>query len=59
MRQPLVIAFAALGLALFIAGDVLWLVRRARGRPIELRVTGTLVLAGVAIFFVAVALRAI
>jgi O-antigen ligase len=58
MREALTIFFALLGLGLFVAGDVLWLVRRAQGKPLNLRFTGMLVFAGVAIFlFAAVVLR--
>ena len=36
------------GLALFIVGDVLWLLRNTFDRPMSVRVTGTLVGGGVA-----------
>lgn len=35
------------GLVLFVAGDVLWLVRNTFHRPMDLRVTGALVTIGV------------
>ena len=35
------------GLALFIAGDVLWLARNTLSRPMDIRITGGLVAAGV------------
>ena len=58
MRDSLTLVVAFAGLALFVAGDVLWAIRRQRGRPMNLRLTGTLITAGVALFlFAALVLR--
>jgi hypothetical protein len=35
------------GLALFLAGDVMWLARNTMSRPMDIRVTGSLVGLGV------------
>ena len=53
MRDALTISFAVTGIALFIAGDALWLIRRRRGRAMDLRVTGTLIAAGIALYLFA------
>jgi hypothetical protein len=37
----------AIGLALFVVGDVLWLVRNTFNRPMNMRLTGVLVGAGI------------
>lgn len=57
MRDALIVIFAVVGLALFVAGDVLWLLRRRQGRPLNLRFTGTLVAAGVLLVILAGVLR--
>lgn len=41
------LALFAVGLTLFVVGDVLWLVRNTFSRPMNLRLTGGLVVSGV------------
>jgi hypothetical protein len=54
MRNVLTLLFALIGIGCFIAGDVLWLLRRRQDRPLDLRFTGGLIAAGIVIFFFAV-----
>jgi hypothetical protein len=44
-RLPLILFIA--GLILFVVGDLLWLVRNTFNRPMNVRVTGGLVMSGV------------
>lgn len=57
MRDALMLSLVLAGLALFIAGDVTWLIARQRRRPIDLRVTGTLIAAGVGLVIAATLIR--
>ncbi len=57
MRTFFTLLLAAVGIAFFLAGDVLWLVRRRQGRMLSLRFTGGLIVAGIVIFFLAVLVR--
>ena len=52
LRLVLVLA----GLALFVAGDALWLMRQTLNRPMNVRVTGGLVGAGIALVAAAILL---
>ena len=47
------------GLALFVIGDALWLVRQTRHHSMSVRVTGGLVGAGIALVAIAVLLFAL
>lgn len=47
MGLPLILILT--GLTLFVAGDLLWLMRNTFRRPMDIRVTGGLVAAGVLI----------
>ncbi|MDA0364649.1 MAG: hypothetical protein O3B31_01095 [Chloroflexi bacterium] len=57
MRDALMLSLAVSGLVLFVAGDILWLMRRRQNRPMNLRFTGTLIAAGITIFLIASLLR--
>ncbi len=45
--DSIALALLVSGLALFVAGDALWLVRNTFKRPMSMRITGGLVGAGV------------
>jgi hypothetical protein len=45
--DSIALALLGSGLALFVAGDALWLVRNTFKRPMDMRITGGLVGAGV------------
>ncbi len=47
--DTLTLALVVGGLVLFVVGDVLWLVRNTFDRPMNLRVTGSLVGVGIAL----------
>lgn len=47
------------GLALFVVGDVLWLLRNTFSRPMDMRVTGTLVFGGVGLMSLGLLTRVI
>ncbi|MGE3962017.1 MAG: hypothetical protein AB7F65_10080 [Dehalococcoidia bacterium] len=47
MLDNLPLILFVVGLALFVIGDLLWLVRNTFDRPMNLRVTGSLVGAGI------------
>ena len=47
MLDNLPLILFAIGLALFVSGDVLWLVRNTFNRPMNTRMTGGLVGSGV------------
>lgn len=47
MLDNLPLILFAIGLALFVVGDVLWLVRNTFNRPMNMRLTGVLVGAGI------------
>lgn len=47
MLENLPLILFAIGLALFVVGDVLWLVRNTFNRPMNTRLTGSLVGSGV------------
>ncbi len=47
MADTLTLALLICGIVLFLAGDILWLARVTMSRPMNLRVTGGLVGAGV------------
>lgn len=45
----LTLTLLAVGLALFVLGDVMWFARHMRDRPMSIRVTGSLIGGGVII----------
>jgi hypothetical protein len=49
MGDQLTIILVVTGLVLFVGGDLLWLVRNTFSRPMNLRVTGGLIIAGIAL----------
>jgi len=57
VRTTVSLALAVAGLALFVAGDAIWLRDRRRGQPLDLRLTGTLIGLGVLLFLVGALLR--
>ena len=44
------------GLVLFLAGDVLWALSQRRKEPLDLRLTGGVILAGVAVMLLGLVL---
>lgn len=52
MTDAIVLVLFVVGLAMFVIGDLLWLLRNTFNRPMNLRVTGTLVGGGVALLSV-------
>lgn len=47
MNDTLLLVVFLAGLAMFVVGDILWLVRNTFNRPMNLRLTGGLVIGGV------------
>ncbi|GMU40840.1 MAG: hypothetical protein AMXMBFR23_17060 [Chloroflexota bacterium] len=47
------------GLALFVTGDLLWLLRNTFNRPMQMRVTGALIGAGIVLLTIGLALFAV
>lgn len=47
MLEHLPLVLFGIGLVLFVAGDILWLVRNTFDRPMNIRVTGGLVGSGI------------
>ena len=47
------LVLAVTGIALFVAGDLAWLLRQTFDRPISMRVSGTLLGSGVVLFAIA------
>lgn len=47
------------GLALFVTGDLLWLLRNTFNRPMQMRVTGALIGAGIVLLTIGLAMFAV
>ncbi len=55
MSDNLTLVLFLVGFALFAIGDVLWLVRNTFSRPMDVRVTGGLVVTGIVLMTVGLA----
>lgn len=52
MTDTITLVLFLVGLVLFVVGDVLWLLRNTFDRPMNMRLTGSLVVGGVAMISV-------